>query len=179
MKLLHRQLPRITMGGTIQRLVMMVSIVLLQLPLFTAQAQDTRRIPDDIVVMRDVTYAEVDGLELKLDIVMLNNADKEVLPIAVFIHGGGWKGGDKQQGIPLLYPLARAGYMGFTVEYRLTGIANHPEQIHDCKAAVRWIREYAPEHGGDPDRIGVFGMSAGGHLAALLGTSFPPGHPVV
>src|SRR5207244_1871480 len=85
------------------------------------------------------------------------------------IHGGGWSAGDK---FPT--PAARlvaAGYAIASVEYRLTGEAKFPAQIHDCKAAIRWLRANAQKYNLDSAHIGVWGHSSGGHLVSLLGTS--------
>ncbi|MBC7771155.1 MAG: alpha/beta hydrolase, partial [Pyrinomonadaceae bacterium] len=91
------------------------------------------------------------------------------LPVIIWIHGGGWESGTKDAS-----PAARLvsfGYAAVSISYRFSQIAPYPAQIHDCKAAIRWVRAHAKEYNFDPDRIGVWGASAGGHLAALLGTS--------
>ena len=93
------------------------------------------------------------------------------MPVVVWIHGGGWRGGSRESGIGRLIPLARRGYFGASIEYRLSGEATFPAQIEDCKAAIRFLRSRARDYGIDPGRIGVWGSSAGGHLAAMLGTS--------
>ncbi len=99
------------------------------------------------------------------------NSDKP-LPVVAFIHGGGWIRGDRLGTSASLIQLARTGnYAAVGVGYRLTGEAHWPAQIHDCKAAIRWIRGHAKEYNLDPDRIAVWGSSAGGHLSSLLGTS--------
>ncbi|MEM9645944.1 MAG: alpha/beta hydrolase, partial [Planctomycetota bacterium] len=67
--------------------------------------------------------------------------------------------------------VSSGGYAGVSVGYRLSGESKWPTQIHDCKAAIRWIRAHAAEHGIDPDRIAVWGTSAGGHLVSMLGTT--------
>ena len=90
-------------------------------------------------------------------------------PLIVWIHGGAWLGGDKRGGPAL--PFLQRGYAVASVNYRLSSDAPFPAQIEDCKAAIRWLRAHAGQHGIDPDRIGVWGSSAGGHLVALLGTS--------
>jgi acetyl esterase/lipase len=89
--------------------------------------------------------------------------------VIIFIHGGGWNRGRKDR-----CPAVRIvddGYAVASINYRLTTVAPFPAQIEDCKAAVRWLRANASKYSLNPDRIGVWGFSAGGHLAALLGTS--------
>jgi len=92
-------------------------------------------------------------------------------PCIVFIHGGGWSGGDKNAAAAKVPALAGLGFVVVGINYRLSGVATHPAQIHDCKAAIRHIRANAAAYRVDPDRIGVWGSSAGGHLVALVGTS--------
>ena len=93
------------------------------------------------------------------------------LPLVIWVHGGGWQNGSKDACPPLRRGYVARGYAVASINYRLSGHAVFPAQIEDCKAAVRWLRARAPEYGLDPDRFGVWGSSAGGHLAALLGTS--------
>jgi acetyl esterase/lipase len=88
-------------------------------------------------------------------------------PAVVFIHGGAWRSGGHYNGFGAW--LAEKGFVVLSVGYRLTGEAVWPAQIEDCKLAVRWLRAHAAAYGVDPDRIGVFGTSAGGHLAACVG----------
>lgn len=136
-----------------------------------AIAQGQQRIPADVEVIRDVEYGNGGDVSLKLDIVRPKTQPKDPMPFVIFIHGGGWKAGDKQTGIPHLIPLAQKGYFCATINYRLTDVAIFPAQIEDCKCAIRWMRAHAKEYNADPKRIGVWGGSAGGHLVALLGTS--------
>ena len=131
------------------------------------------RMPDTIKVTRDIAYAGTDNARQKLDIYLPTkpNHDKP-LPVVVWIHGGAWRGGDKASGFGQLRKFVASGdYAGISVGYRLTGEASWPAQIHDCKAAIRWIRGNAKQYNLDPDRIGVWGSSAGGHLVAMLGTA--------
>ena len=93
-------------------------------------------------------------------------------PVIVYFHGGGWVGGSKASGKATLTPWVTAGgYAGAAVNYRLAGEAPWPAQLHDAKAAIRWLRANADALGLDAGRIAVVGTSAGGTLATLLGTS--------
>ncbi|MCA8954013.1 MAG: alpha/beta hydrolase, partial [Planctomycetes bacterium] len=91
-------------------------------------------------------------------------------PLLVWVHGGGWQGGNR---LPIPASASRQlarGYAVASIDYRLSGTATWPAQIHDCKAAIRFLRANANSYGLDPDRIAVMGSSAGGHLVAALGT---------
>lgn len=138
------------------------------LPARTAASRPASPPPVGVKAVRNVEYAKVDGKPLLLDMYLPEKTDKP-LPAIVWIHGGGWRAGSKDQ-CPVL-SLSGQGYAVFSINYRLTDVATFPAQIHDCKAAIRWIRAHAREYGLNPDRIGVAGSSAGGHLVALLGTS--------
>ena len=93
------------------------------------------------------------------------------LPAVVCIHGGGWAKGDRTSHAKIAQALAARGYVAATISYRLSGETPFPAQIHDCKAAVRFLRANAKTYGINPDQIGAIGLSAGGHLTALLATS--------
>ena len=127
------------------------------------------RVPAGVEVQRDLVYAKVGDRSLKLDVYRPKSAGSKK-PVIVWIHGGGWKSGSKGNGGRAIGMTAR-GYAVIDVEYRLSGEAIWPAQILDCKAAIRWTRANADRFGIDPDRIGVWGSSAGGHLVAMLGTS--------
>lgn len=104
------------------------------------------------------------------------------VPVVVFLHGGGWRLGSRHGAGPMFAgadpspfeTVALAGIAVASLDYRLSGEAVWPAQIHDAKAAVRWLRSRATEFGIDADRIGAWGESAGGHLALLLGLSDAP-----
>lgn len=128
-------------------------------------------IPSDVEIIRNIEYGKGGDVSLKLDIVRPKTLPKDSMPVVVFVHGGGWQKGDKQSAIVKLIPLARKGYFCATINYRLTDVAPFPAQIEDCKCSIRWVRAHAKEYNIDPDHIGVWGGSAGGHLVALLGTS--------
>jgi len=91
--------------------------------------------------------------------------------MVVFVHGGGWKSGRKEDGLDIIRAVTATGdYAAASINYRLSQEAKWPAQLHDCKAAIRFLRGKADEYGIDADHIGVVGMSAGGHLVSLLGT---------
>lgn len=122
----------------------------------------------DVRSLRDIAYVENGHERHVLDLHIPADATRET-PLVVFIHGGGWRQGNKDR--PPIAPLLDDGFVCASINYRLTEHAAFPAQIHDCKAAIRWLRSNAETHGYDATRIGVWGTSAGGHLVALLGTS--------
>jgi arylsulfatase A len=117
-----------------------------------------------------VTYARYGDRVLKMDLYRPGQALGE-LPAVVCIHGGGWANGNRTGHGRVARALAARGYVAATISYRLSGEAPFPAAIHDCKAAVRFLRANAKEYGLDRENIGAIGLSAGGHLAALLATS--------
>lgn len=129
--------------------------------------------PPNFEVKRDVAYAATDNPKQTLDLYLPQVKADKPRPLIVFIHGGGWENGDKADAfIGLLYVLIKDGtFAGASINYRLTNEAKRPEQIYDCKAAIRWLRGHAKELNIDPQKIGLIGISAGGHLVSLLGTS--------
>jgi len=124
-------------------------------------------VPPAVTAHRDLAYVTGGHERQKLDLYVPDQGDK--LPLVVWVHGGGWESGDKSQCLTL--PLTAQGFAAASIGYRLSQHAVFPAQIEDCKAAVRWLRRHAAEYRIDPDRIGAFGISAGGHLVALMGTS--------
>lgn len=94
---------------------------------------------------------------------------KTRLPLVIYIHGGAFLIGDKENTVPL--ELLSQGYAVASINYRLSNQAKFPAQIEDCKAAIRWLRANAARFPIDTERFGVFGHSAGGYLAAMLGTA--------
>ncbi|RJQ74686.1 alpha/beta hydrolase [Pseudonocardiaceae bacterium YIM PH 21723] len=128
-----------------------------------------------------VTYAKVGDRELKMDIYRPAKADKPT-PVVMHIHGGAWKFGTRRGyvgGAPLNWgtipgvaeDLTQRGYTMVSVDYRLTGEAKWPAQIHDVKAATRFLRANAKKYNLDPTRFAAWGESAGAHLSAMLGTT--------
>lgn len=122
---------------------------------------------DDYKIHRDLSYVEQGSKAQQLDLYIPATVGSDPLPLVVWIHGGGWTSGSKKH-CPAT-PLLSRGYAVASIDYRLSQEALFPAQIHDCKAAVRWLRANAKKYNLDPNRIGVWGSSAGGHLAALLG----------
>lgn len=125
-------------------------------------------LPADTRVERDLEYVAAGHARNKLDLYLPSKADRR-LPVIVWIHGGAWWAGSKEN--CLATALVAKGYAVASINYRLSQHALFPAQIEDCKAAIRWLRANAERYGLDGRRIGVWGASAGGHLAALLGTS--------
>ena len=115
----------------------------------------------------DLPYATVNGIELKLD---LYRPGENARPgIIVWVHGGAWRGGSKKD-MPL-GSLVSAGYVVASVDYRLSPQAPFPAQVHDIKAAIRFLRAKQRDYGIDASRVVIAGASAGGHLAALVGVT--------
>jgi arylsulfatase A len=122
-----------------------------------------------------VTYARygdgtLDERTLEMDIYRPKEPSGDLRAV-VCIHGGGWANGTRANHGSVAQALAARGFVTATISYRLSGEAPFPAAIHDCKAAVRFLRASAKEYGIDPEHIGAIGLSAGGHLAALLATS--------
>ncbi len=134
------------------------------------RAAEPFQLPAGVQSELDIAYA-ADSPAQKLDLYLPTGTAAAPRPAIVVVHGGGWRGGDKQRGqwarIPAQY--ASDGYVAISVNYRLTGEAPWPAQIEDVKAAVRWLRAHAEKHAVDVDRIGAYGNSAGAHLVSLLG----------
>ena len=117
-------------------------------------------------IERDIPYCVVDGIPLLMDIYF--PAEGGTWPVILSVHGGGWSGGDKAQ---VDGGLTEFGYLVVAINYRLYPEARFPAMIEDVKCAIRSLRAHAAEYNLDPDRIGLTGGSAGGHLVALAGTA--------
>lgn len=121
--------------------------------------------------MVDIEYAVVDGLKLQLDLYKPTGLKKP--PLIVWVHGGAWRAGTRKE-MPL-GALTEAGYAVASVDYRLSTQAPFPAQVHDIKAAIRFLRANQENLGVDTTRVTIAGASAGGHLAAMVGVT--NGHP--
>lgn len=106
-----------------------------------------------------------------LDLYVPEAAEETPRPLVVYIHGGGWEHGSKDNAGVLFGLMKNRPYAGASINYRLTDQARWPAQIHDCKAAIRWLRGNAKAYAIDPAKIAVFGISAGGHLVSMLGVT--------
>ena len=147
-----------------------ITLVLILFCLATAVVLAQRRgpnVPENITVHRDVPYV-TDGHERqKLDLYVPDEGEN--LPLIIWVHGGAWRGGNKERYAPMEY--LKSGYAGASINYRLSQHAIFPAQIEDVKAAVRWLRANAETYRLDPNRFAAWGASAGGHLVAMLGTT--------
>jgi acetyl esterase/lipase len=124
---------------------------------------------DDIKFEKDIEYSNPDDQHLLVD--MARPDGEGPYPAVICIHGGGFRAGTRQGYDGLIKKLAKNGYVAVTVEYRLAPKYQFPAAVYDVKAAVRWLRANAANYHVDPDRIGVTGGSAGGHLAQFLGVT--------
>lgn len=122
----------------------------------------------DSIMIEEVEYQRSGDSKQTL-IIAYPSSNEEVRPAVVHFHGGGFRKGEASA--KTAEWLAQAGFVGISVNYRLSGEAIFPAAVHDCKTAIRWTRDHAEQYGIDPERIGAFGGSAGGHLAAIVGTS--------
>ncbi|MEQ1862528.1 MAG: alpha/beta hydrolase fold domain-containing protein [Chthoniobacteraceae bacterium] len=136
----------------------------------TAAIAQQPRLPDGVKAHRDLAYVEGAHKRQKLDLYVPQKADGP-LPLVIWVHGGGWQAGSKDQCPPLRGGYLDRGYAVASIGYRLSSHAVFPAQIEDCKAAIRWLRAHAKEYNLDAEKFGVWGSSAGGHLVALIGSS--------
>lgn len=117
---------------------------------------------------KDVLYAVADGRQLLLDVYLPQTPAADA-PLIVWVHGGAWRAGTKDR-VPITGLLIH-GFAIASVEYRLSPVAKFPAQVHDIKAAIRFLRAHASEYRVNPNQFSIAGASAGGHLAALVGVS--------
>jgi acetyl esterase/lipase len=122
----------------------------------------------EVVTRNDIVFAEHDGVKLLAD--LYSPRDLDAAPVLVGVHGGGWQIGSRKFYSNWGPYLAKNGYAVFSIEYRLMkpGVKTYPGAVYDVKAAVQYVRAKARELGIDPERIGMIGDSAGGHLSALV-----------
>jgi acetyl esterase/lipase len=126
----------------------------------SAQGADFRK-------MADIPFAVANGQQLRLDLYLPNGVNRP--PLIVYVHGGAWRA-DSKQSMPLA-GLVSHGFAVASVDYRLSPVAQFPAQIHDIKAAIRFLRAKQSDYGYDARAITISGSSAGGHLAGLVGVT--------
>ncbi len=162
------------------RLILCVAIAALALPLVAADTTNRSKklpvMPEGVRFEADVSYLP-EGRQEKADLYLPKLEKGQRAPAVLMIHGGGWSGGDKRAGreINIGTNLALKGFVAMSIDYALSrnGSVTWPQNLHDCKTAVRWLRKNADRLQIDPDRIGVIGGSAGGHLAAMVAVTGP------
>lgn len=116
---------------------------------------------------RDVVYRSVNGFNAKVDLYI--PYDLKPGPTIVYIHGGGWSTGSKEQYVLWFLPYLQLGMRVVAVQYRLAGVAPAPAGVEDCRCALKWVFQNAGKYGIDPKRIVLTGGSAGGHLVLMTG----------
>ncbi len=138
----------------------------------TARAQKAPKVavPEGVTFERDIEYANPADQHLKLNMARPKTGDGP-FPAVICIHGGGFRAGSREGYNGLIMRLAQNGYVAVTITYRLAPKFQFPAAVYDTKAAVRWMRLNAKKYHVDPDRIGVTGGSAGGHLVLFLGVT--------
>ena len=143
---------------------MLAALLLLGAQAVGAEPVAARHLVTEYASLANITYAVAGGTELKLD-VYRPRALGAPRPTLVFVHGGGWVSGAKEDAVLWLVPWLQAGWAAVNVEYRMSRTAHAPAAVEDVRCALRWVARYARDHGFDPTRIVVSGDSAGGHLA--------------
>jgi acetyl esterase/lipase len=127
-------------------------------------------VPDSIAAFRNIVYKKLGDRELQLDLYRAKTTARSA-PLLVFIHGGAWKSGQREDYLVYLLAFAAKGYVTATVSYRLSREAMYPAAVQDVKCALRWLKQHCANYGFDPNRIALIGGSAGGHLAMMVGYS--------
>ncbi|AHV98491.1 alpha/beta hydrolase fold domain-containing protein [Paenibacillus sabinae] len=129
-------------------------------------------VPEGVELYEDVLIGNAGTRSIYTSIAVPKTLPHAPMPVMVYIHGGGWNHGDRKQALAnICNYVTKRGYIGVSLDYRLTPEAPFPAQLQDVKLAIRYLRAHAAEYHLDPSRIGVWGSSAGGHLASLLGTT--------
>lgn len=151
-----------------------------------AAMQGRFTVPANVEKTADIVYARYGDKELRLDLYTPKPKPAGLIPGIVVIRGGGWKQGDKNGFAPIAAGLAARGFAAACIEYRVVPDVKVTDCVNDTKAAVRWMRAEGKQYGIQTDAIGAIGGSAGGHLVALLATSYKisklegnGGHPEV
>jgi acetyl esterase/lipase len=142
---------------------------LLAVGLLTASAYGaSTKVPEGVKVLRDLEYAQVKGVSLKLDLYRPSAMPSAPMPLVIWVHGGGWRNGSKVN-CPAAW-LATKGYAVASLDFRLLPEHPWPAQIEDPIAALRWLHKESGKYGYDASRSAAMGGSSGGHVVALWGT---------
>ena len=138
--------------------------------LFVSTAMQAGSYTDSLATHTNMPYGRAAGEELLLDI--YEPQGEAPFPVAIYVHGGGWTGGDKANpdDAPVLEMLTKAGFAWFSINYRLAPEHRWPSCLDDVQTAIRWVKANAANFKGDPSRIALVGYSAGGHLASFAAT---------
>ena len=129
-----------------------------------------KEISANVIEESNLIYKSIGKRNLKLDLFIPYKSKKPV-PIVIFIHGGGWRSGDKSFQHPLASKVASKGFLCATIEYRLSPEAKYPAAVQDIKSAIKWIKKNAEAYNADSSKVTLLGCSSGGHLAALCGVT--------
>jgi acetyl esterase/lipase len=148
------------------------SVVMVVAALFSAMPAAAQAPEPQFTLVSDVQFCTGGGSPLLMDILLPKHPVATPTPAVLWIHGGSWEHGDKNAHSNAAF-LAEGGFVAATLSYRLSGQSPFPAAIEDSKCAIRFLRANAAKYGIDPDRIGVAGSSAGGHLAELVATADP------
>jgi acetyl esterase/lipase len=127
--------------------------------------------PNKAAKLKNVVYGAAKGKKLMLDLYVPKKTPPGGRPLVIYIHGGGWQHGNRKAVEPHVKLFNKHGFAVATLDYRLSQHAKFPAQIRDCLAAVRYLKVHAARLHLNPKRFGVWGVSAGGHLAALVATA--------
>lgn len=148
--------------------ILAAGILILTLKVSTGLGPNLRAEPPKVETETDLVYTRAGETDLKLDVVRPGEGNGP-FPAVLVIHGGAWRAGNKKDSGGFQNDLARHGYVTVSPQYRFCPKDPFPAQIHDVKAAVRWLKSNASKYHVDPQRIGAVGFSAGGHLSLMLG----------
>lgn len=132
------------------------------------RAQTAATPPAGVVVKREIVYSKIGKSELHIYLARPNPLPKRALPVVIYLHGGAWRNGSHENLASGAWGLAKSGFAVASVEFRSSDDAIYPAQIDDCRTAVGFLKRNARNYSLDNTKIGVYGVSTGGHLAALL-----------
>jgi len=161
----------------VKRIIVLVAFVtLVAFPAFSQQldpaARWATRAEADYDVFANIVYKRANNFECKLDVYAAHDVSK-ARPTLIYIHGGGWVGGSKEESVLSIIPYLTLGMDAVNVEYRLASVSLAPAAVEDCRCALHWVYAHAKQYGFDLDRLVVSGHSAGGHLSLMTGMLTP------